>query len=166
MTLFHIANLCAFTCLGILVLLAAWIDWRQQIIPNEISLGLLSCGLAYGVIVPHLTWSALIGGVAAGAGSLGALAAIFRLCRGHEGLGIGDIKFSAAAGAWVGWEGLAPMLALASAMALIMIMSKRIYLGHDITMSTRIPFGPYIGSALLIVWSVQASGIVFSPGLV
>ncbi len=165
MTPFHIANLCAFTCLVILVLLTIWIDWQQQIIPNEISLGLLSCGLAYGAFVPHLPWSALIGGVAAGAGSLGILAAIFRLCRGHDGLGIGDIKLAAAAGAWVGWEGLAPLLVLASSMALLTAMSKRIYSGQEITLSTRLPFGPFIGTALIIVWSVQTSGIVFSPGL-
>lgn len=164
MTVFKLANMCAIACLGILVLFAAWIDWRRQIIPNEISLGLLSCGLAYGVLVPHLTAPALIGGVAAGAGSLGIVAAFFRFCRGYDGLGMGDIKFAAAAGAWVGWQGLAPLLTIASLMALLVIVSNRVLSGEAIALSTRVPFGPFLGIALIIVWWVQTSGAAFLTG--
>ena len=38
----------------------------------------------------------------------------FRLVRGHEGLGSGDLKLTAMIGAWLGWEALPGIVFLAS----------------------------------------------------
>jgi leader peptidase (prepilin peptidase) / N-methyltransferase len=155
---------CAFACLVMLTLSAAWIDWRRRIIPNRINFCLLVSGLAYGFIAQRLSWSASIGGSVAGAGALWMLATTFSRIRGYEGLGMGDVKFVAGAGAWVGWQGLAPLLMIASLTALLAIASLRIVAGRSIVPTARVPFAPFLGLALIAVWLVQAGDAAFSMG--
>ncbi|MCZ6586367.1 MAG: A24 family peptidase [Alphaproteobacteria bacterium] len=77
--------------------------------------------------------------------------ATFRRLRGYEGLGGGDAKLFAAAGAWVGWPGLPSVLLIASvaalAVVLVMIAAGRRGMAHQ-----EIAFGPYLCVGFWIVW--------------
>ena len=70
---------------------------------------------------------------------------------GREGLGLGDAKLFAAAGAWVSWEGLPSVLLLAAAGALAWHLGAARWGGRRLE-GRELPFGPYLAAALWLVW--------------
>ncbi len=133
--------------LGWTLLALAVIDHRHMILPDALSLPLIPAGLAVaalapaGGLVPHLA------GAAAGAASLGAVAWAYRRAMGREGLGLGDVKLFAAAGAWVGWQGLPSVLVIGAATGL----AAAVILGRA-RPDQPVPFGPYLALGLWITW--------------
>ena len=70
---------------------------------------------------------------------------------GREGLGLGDAKLFAAAGAWVSWAGLPSVLLLAAAGALAGHLLAARLTGQRLE-GREFPFGPYLAAALWLVW--------------
>jgi len=84
--------------------------------------------------------------------SMALVAKIYRTIRGIEGLGLGDAKLLAAAGAWVGLAALPTVVLLAAAGALLITaISRRLSRPRDPTGSTPVPFGPYLAGGTWIV---------------
>lgn len=135
-------------------------DLRSMTIPNRLNILLLVGGLAFASVLPQPGWWSAIGGILAGAGVMGALAAAFKTWRGETGLGLGDVKFIASAGAWVGWSGLAPLILLASSSALLFI-GIRHWAVPSYNMRARLPFGPFLAASTLTAWVLQARGLAF-----
>jgi len=73
----------------------------------------------------------------------------YRAVRGREGMGLGDAKLLAAAGAWVSWQGLPSVLVIASLSALAVVLLWR---GPKIDPAQRIPFGVFLSLGLWITW--------------
>jgi leader peptidase (prepilin peptidase) / N-methyltransferase len=71
--------------------------------------------------------------------------------RGQAGLGLGDAKLFAAAGAWAGLEGLASVLLYGSLAALVWAGFWAIR-GHEVSRTTRLAFGPFLAIGLWWVW--------------
>ena len=106
----------SFSTLCLLGAGLAWIDIRDGIIPDWLNLSVAGLGLAKVVIV-----GGLVAGIEA-TGEGAAIGLIFWLLRRLyfewrkiQGLGLGDVKFLAAAGIWIGIAGL-PMLLLFAAL--------------------------------------------------
>ena len=57
----------------------------------------------------------------------------------------------AAAGAWLGLEGLAPTLLVASLSGLAAALISHAA-GRPITAVTRVPFGPFLAGAIWLIW--------------
>ena len=123
----------------------ARIDLGHRRLPDVLTLPILMVGLilsawrAQGVPVPELLGAA--GGFLLFWG-LGE--AHFRL-RGTEGLGLGDAKLLAAAGAWLGWRDLPLLILLAASGALAAVA-----LGH--IRHREVAFGPWLAVAFLLMW--------------
>lgn len=135
-------------------------DLRWMTIPNSLNALLLGAGLVFAGIMPQPGWWAAMSGILAGAGILGLLAATFETLQGRVGLGLGDVKFVASAGAWVGWSGLPLLILLASMSALLFIGMRR--LGeptYDIR--SRLPFGPFLAASTFTTWVLQMHGVAF-----
>ena len=125
------------------------IDLEHQIIPDRITLP----GIAFGFVAGTYTmdfWSSLIGFLAGG-GSLWAVAILSELILKKEGMGGGDIKYLAAAGALLGWKQVLLIIFLGSflgagagllAAIVSMILKKHV--------ESRLPFGPFLAAATLI----------------
>ena len=79
------------------------------------------------------------------------LAAFYRHFRNKDGLGLGDAKLLAAAGAWVGIDGLPSVLLISSGVAVVGVLLAQL-IGTKVTRDTRIPFGPFMAFGLWIVW--------------
>lgn len=123
-----------------LTLPIAWIDLKRHIIPNGLNLALLVAGLGLAAWRdPDLASVLLRGGEAALAyGLFRGVRALHARWRGRIGLGLGDVKFLAAATAWTGLPGLPLVLLVASLSALLVVGLARLDAG------ARLPFGPFL----------------------
>ncbi len=137
--------------LGWTLLTLAWIDWISLLLPDVLTLPLLLAGLL-------VTWAqtpealtdhcvaAILGYL-----SFAGLALGYRRMRGRDGLGGGDAKLLAAAGAWCGLEAL-PFIVLASAVLGLLVALGVALRGRGLTSGTPLPYGPCIALALWLAW--------------
>lgn len=137
--------------LGWDLLALAWIDARHLLLPDGLTLPLLPAGLLVSwIVAPEHLSGHLIGAVAGGT-AFWLLAAGYRRLRGAEGLGGGDIKLMAAAGAWVSWDGLPSVVLLASLSGLI-VAAARAMRTRTLDGRAVLPFGPFIAIGCFAVW--------------
>jgi leader peptidase (prepilin peptidase) / N-methyltransferase len=121
------------------------IDFRTQLLPDQITLPLLWAGLLLSLSHLSITPEQAILGAAIGYLSLWSVYWLFKLLTGKEGMGFGDFKLLAALGAWMGPGALLPVILLSSLVgALIggMLIALRKH-GREVPM----PFGPFIAMA-------------------
>lgn len=133
-----------------MLLAAAVIDLKTQLLPDVFTLPLLWLGLLLPIFLPdhHVSLQDAVLGATFGYLALWSVYWLFRLLTGKEGMGFGDFKLLAALGAWLGWQML-PLVILLSALAgsvigIAMILALR----HD--RRVPIPFGPYLAIAGLV----------------
>jgi leader peptidase (prepilin peptidase)/N-methyltransferase len=147
----------AFGLLLVLATAAAVIDLRRMIIPDGITLALALSGLAVSLLLPsHSIVEALLG-MLAGGGGVYALRAAHRRLRGIEGLGLGDVKFVAAGGAWTGTDSL-PAFLLAAALCGLGYAALRAISRRPLAEGERIPFAPFLAGGLIAIGACQIAG--------
>ena len=137
------APLLPFGCLlGWALLALAAIDARHLLLPDGLTLPLIPLGLAQASerLVEHALGAVL------GYLVFAAIAAAYRRLRHREGLGLGDAKLLAAAGAWVSWSGLPSVVLIAAISGLTTAVVLR--LSHR----DRLAFGPHLCLGLWLVW--------------
>lgn len=132
-----------------LTLAAAAIDLRHRIIPDRLNLALLGVGLAVTAWedpdLPALVGR--LGEVALVFGLFWTLRALHARLRGRIGLGLGDVKFIAAATAWTGLLGV-PLLILTASLAALVGVLVAILGGGRVDRAARLPFGPFLALGL------------------
>jgi general secretion pathway protein O/leader peptidase (prepilin peptidase)/N-methyltransferase len=131
--------------LGWTLLTLSLIDIDHQLLPDNLTLPLLWCGLLFQLITqPSQLGSAVIGAIS-GYLCLWLLYWIFRFATEREALGYGDFKLLAALGAWLGWQTLPSLLLLASIGGIITTIILRIFLSRPI--NSPMSFGPFLALA-------------------
>lgn len=145
--------------LGWTLLTLAWIDCESLLLPDVLTLPLLLAGLVLTLCVTPEALTDHSLAAASGYLSLQAVAFGYRRLRGREGLGGGDIKLVAAAGAWCGLAML-PSVVTGSAIAGLLAALALALMGHTVTSRTRIPFGPCIALAF---WLARLHGGLLDP---
>lgn len=145
------------TALGCAMLSIAVIDAQRFLIPDVISLPALVGGLiATSFLAESHTVGASvlahIGAAALGGGILYALATTYKYLRKRDGLGFGDVKLAAVAGAWTGPEGLAQVLLLACLAALVFVVVVYRRDLSSLQKTTLIPFGAFLAPFIWLVW--------------
>ncbi len=141
------------TCgLGWTLIALATIDMRHFVLPDAITLPLIVAGLAVSWLYHpgHLLENAV--GPVAGYMSFVLLSIAYRRLRGREGLGRGDAKLFAAAGAWVAWWGLPSVAVVAGMTGLGAALLQARVKGKPIDLTARLPFGPFLAFGLWVVW--------------
>ncbi|WP_019141972.1 prepilin peptidase [Noviherbaspirillum massiliense] len=131
-----------------LLIAMTFIDADTQLLPDDLTLPLLWCGLLVnlnGTFVP--LQEAVIGAVA-GYLSLWSVYWLFKLTTGKEGMGYGDFKLLAALGAWLGWKMLPVIILLSSVVGAIVGIALIVFVKRG--RENPIPFGPYLAAAGLI----------------
>lgn len=137
--------------LGWTLLALAVIDWRSLVLPDILTLPLAAVGLATAMLIDTgLAWAHLLG-VGLGWLSFRLIGALYAKLRGREGLGRGDAKLMAAAGAWVSWQGL-PTVILVAALAALAAVGLLAAAGKRVGHATAIPFGPFLALGLWLTW--------------
>ena len=90
-------------------------------------------------------------GAAAGYAALAGLAAAYRRLRAREGLGLGDAKLAACAGAWLGWRALPLVVLIACGLAFAWVAVRLATRGRS-TLTEPLAFGAPLAAALWICW--------------
>ncbi len=144
------------TAAGGLLLAVSVIDARHLLIPDGAVLALGALGLIETVVTPAGpdATDRLIG-LAGGWLALVAVEHGYRRLRGREGLGRGDAKLFAAAGAWLGWQALPVVLLLASLAALVFVLLRAAREGRLPEGGRALAFGPFLAAALWVVLLVE-----------
>lgn len=137
----------ATTVLFAILLAISFIDIKTLRIPDKLSLPLIAIGLALAIVTSTTAaMDHILGAVAAFVLFAGVGEAFYRL-RGVDGLGLGDAKLFAAAGAWLGWQNLPLVLLLATVGGLSQAM-----LWQRQKPQAHLAFGPWIALAMSLVW--------------
>ena len=124
---------------------AAGIDLRTQLLPDQLTLPLLWLGLLIALIPLFVDARAAIEGAAIGYLALWCVFWAFKLLTGKEGMGYGDFKLLGALGAWMGPVALLPIVLLSSFIgAIVGVIALRM---RNQDHSTPIPFGPFLAAA-------------------
>lgn len=144
--------------LGWALALLAVIDVKALRLPDAITLPLVAIGLAAGPwtlgtpILDHAI------GAAGGYAVLALAAWVFARLRGREGLGLGDAKLLAAAGAWLGWRAL-PMVVLIAAGGGLAWAGLLVLRKGKGALNEPIPFGLPLCAAIWLLWLQAAHAI-------
>lgn len=133
-----------------LVCLAA-IDVACLRLPDILTLPLIGAGLGLAALLPGRPVLDHVAGAAAGWGALAALALIYRRWRGVDGVGLGDAKLLAAAGAWLGWRPLPSVVLIACAAAFVWVGFQAVRRGRA-ALGDPLAFGAPLCLATWIVW--------------
>lgn len=121
-------------------------------LPDAVTLPLAAAGLVMAWRLPAADGLlAHVAGALAGYAALAAIAWGFRRLRGVEGIGMGDAKLMAAAGAWLGWRALPGVLILGCLGGLLWWSLAR-GLSRAPEGSARIPFGAPLCAAIWLTW--------------
>jgi leader peptidase (prepilin peptidase)/N-methyltransferase len=137
--------------LGWVLAALAAIDITTFRLPDLLTLPLAAAGLLVAWLSPVEDLKTHIVGAAVGYGVLAGLAWAYRRLRGRDGLGLGDAKLMAAAGAWLGWRPLPSVLLIACAAAFLWVGARLLLKGRAAA-SERIAFGAPLCLAIWIVW--------------
>ena len=148
-----LALLAAGWTLGLL----AAVDVVALRLPDVLTLPLGLAGLLVG---PWLLGTPLVDhliGAVAGYGVLALAAWAYARLRGREGLGLGDAKLLAVAGAWLGWIALPTVLVLASAGGLAWAAARLLRRGRA-GLAEPIAFGAPLCAAVWVCLLLASAG--------
>ncbi|MEM9289667.1 MAG: A24 family peptidase [Pseudomonadota bacterium] len=137
--------------LALLLGLASIIDARHFILPDVITLPLTVMGLGIAAIFGGLTIFESAIGAVAGYTSFWLIASLYKRRRGIDGLGLGDAKLMAAAGAWCGVLLLPFVVLVGSVSALVWVAIAALYT-RQLKATSAIPFGPFLSLGFITIW--------------
>ncbi len=142
-----------------------FIDLKHFIIPNEITFSMMVLGFIKSFdpnlnsLFPNYI-NSLIGGLL-GYGIIWSIIYFYKQLRKKEGMGLGDAKLFAVIGFWFGWLAIPFIIFLSSIIALLSVAPSLIK--NSKTMSSQIPFGPYIiiGTVVYLFFENSFKSLLF-----
>jgi len=144
--------------LGWTLLALAATDFEYYLLPDFLTLPLIVAGLVVAWVYDRPEFSDRAIGAAAGLFVIIGIHYLYRAIRGREGIGLGDAKLFAAAGAWVSWSGLPSVMLLAAVTGLVYAISRQGLKGIP-SGTDRVPFGAFLSLGTWVVWLYGPIGI-------
>lgn len=141
--------------LFLLILLGLFLcDLQTMRLPDPLTGALAVAGIWVGSLWQGLATSVLT--ALAGVGAFWVLAAIYRMIRGRDGLGQGDVKMMAGLAAMAGPAGLPWVTLIAGLSALIVAQFRPRPQGY----ATAVPLGSHLAVAGAAVWCMKSLGLL------
>ena len=142
--------------LAVIMTVIAAVDLTRYAIPDALSvlafaLGLLRAGMDGGQGAAAMMAGAALRGIVL-ALAFWSLRLAYRRLRGRDGLGLGDVKLAAVAGAWLSWPAVPIAVDIAAFSALIVYGVRQYVLRRPWRPSARLPFGAFFGPAIWLGW--------------
>jgi leader peptidase (prepilin peptidase) / N-methyltransferase len=146
--------------LGLLMLAIAVADARAYIIPDRLTLVALLLAFAETAVagietMPENIALAALRGVVLALGFLALREGYFRLRR-RQGIGLGDVKLAAVAGAWLDWPLIPAAIEIAAVLALIFYIGSQVVLRRPLRATAKLPFGVFFAPAIWFCWVLGA----------
>jgi leader peptidase (prepilin peptidase)/N-methyltransferase len=145
--------------LGAIMLAIAVTDARSYLIPNTMTGAAVALALFRAAAIgPDAGWYALlwaIGRASIIALPLLALMAGYRAWRGRDGLGLGDIKLAAVAGAWLGLTALFIVIELSTLAAIGAYLLNAAIRRRPLKATAFLPFGLFLAPAIWLGWLLE-----------
>ncbi len=140
--------------LGWWLLALALIDLETWLLPDPLTLPLIAAGLVASATgtAPGGSLSNAAAGAAAGYLSLAGIGYLYQRLRGRDGLGLGDAKLLAAAGAWLGLASLPWLVLTAALLGLVLALIR----AGPLRAETAVPFGPPLALAFWAMFLLRA----------
>lgn len=142
------------------VLIMATVDFEHRIIPDEVQIAMTVLGLTFHLVLRETHPADVLAGGLLGLFAGVALQRGYKLVRGREGLGTGDVKFLAVAGIWLGAPGLPPLMLLSGLLGIFTALLWRL-----LRRGAVFPFGPALGIAALLLLLFPELHRLFYGGL-
>ena len=136
--------------LGSTLILLASVDLASFRLPDKLTLPLTGGGMVYAA----LSGGDLVGhgaGLLLGYGSIAVTGWVFARLRRRQGIGLGDAKLFAAAGAWLGWAALPSVMLIACGLGLAWFAVTFLRNGRNALMVPA-PFGVALCCGTWAVW--------------
>lgn len=134
---------------GALLVALALIDLEHLLLPDVLTIPGIAAGLLFslagGLVHPR---DAVIGAALGAALPYGVIV-VYRLVRGVEGMGLGDVKLLAMIGAFLGWQGA--LLTLCVGACAGAVVGIGLVLAGRGKADTELPFGTFLSAAALLV---------------
>jgi leader peptidase (prepilin peptidase)/N-methyltransferase len=141
-------------------------DARRFIVPDVLSLPAIPAGLLASGYLGEPGSNLIVDPLHLVGMTLGAVIFLgirqgYKVLRQREGLGLGDVKLAAVAGAWNSLDGLLHVVLAASLTALVLIAllqlvsTRKPSPGLAITATTAIPFGAFLAPAIWLVYMLR-----------
>jgi leader peptidase (prepilin peptidase) / N-methyltransferase len=146
--------------LGLLMLAIAATDARSFIIPDKLTLAAFALALTNAAnedlasMSENIAIAALRGLVLALA--FFALREIYLRLRHRHGIGLGDVKLAAVAGAWLDWTLIPVAIAIAAVIGLIAYTVNQLVLRRPIRAAAKLPFGLFFAPTIWVCWLLNA----------
>ncbi|MEQ1755441.1 MAG: prepilin peptidase [Micropepsaceae bacterium] len=137
--------------LGWTLLALAVMDARDLFLSDWLTLPLIPAGLAVCWLLDAESIFEHFVAAALGYVALVSLAWLYRRVRGRDGLGLGDAKFLAGAGAWTGLGGLGSVLLIGVCVNVVFALAAN-YRGRQVEAETPLPLGTGIATGLWLTW--------------
>jgi len=144
--------------LGWWLLALGWIDARRWLLPDVLTLPLLVLGLALAAVFAPDDLADRAAAAALGYIALRLVAWVYQRLRHREGLGQGDAKLFAAAGAWLGIAALPQVILVAALVALMTALGLSLA-GTRLRAHSALPFGPFLALATWVLWLFGPLGL-------
>jgi leader peptidase (prepilin peptidase) / N-methyltransferase len=146
--------------LGLLMLAIAAADARSFIIPDKLTIAALGLALMNAATeglasIPENIAVAALRGLVLALAFLALRETYLRL-RHRLGIGFGDIKLAAVAGAWLDWPLIPVAIELAAVIALIAYIANQLVLRRPIRAAAKLPFGLFFAPAIWVCWLLNA----------
>jgi len=153
------ADIVALGALVLLLVPIIAIDLRERRIPNLLNAALAVVGIIFQLATAP-TWRAAAASLIAPVAIIAVfLALIFamKLLRRPGTLGLGDVKFLAAASIWVGFVGSTLVFVVASLLALAFTLARAPW--RTLDLRAAIPFSPFLAVSLALVFVLGAAPV-------
>ncbi len=146
--------------LGLLMLAIAVVDAERYIIPNALTGTAFALALLRAAYVgPDAGWREALWAIlqaAAVAAPLLLLMIGYRRWRGRDGLGLGDVKLAAVAGAWLSPVTIFAVIEAAALAALAAYVLDAARRRRPLRGTAFLPFGVFLAPAIWVGWLVEA----------
>jgi leader peptidase (prepilin peptidase) / N-methyltransferase len=149
--------------LAFLMITIAVIDWRSFIIPDPLTIAGLVLAFAHAAAQAAPSGPDAMAQAVAIATLRGAVLALVFLIirngysrlRGKQGLGLGDVKLAAVAGAWLDWQFMPVAIEIAAFVALSAYLLRQVLFGRPVSATNRVPFGLFFAPAIWLCWLLE-----------
>lgn len=151
--------------LGGIMLAIAISDAQRLIVPDILSLPAIPAGLLLNPLLSvsqpmHVTALAHLAAAVLALGLFLCIRYAYKAWRGREGLGLGDVKLAAAAGAWTGLDGLSWVILLAAVLALFFSFFSAAGEAGRLRATMAVPFGAFLAPSIWLIWSALQTGLI------